>query len=82
MKFSKAILFTAVAAIAADAIIPNDYKAVSLTQLIAASQPTQPTMPVQQEHDHQPTGGEGSTTIVIGSQTSGTNTTATTVKWL
>ena len=82
MKLSKVILFTAVAAIAADAIIPNDYKAVGLTQLIAASQPAQPAMPVQQEHDHQPTGGEGPTTIVIGFQTSGTNTTATTVKWL
>jgi len=78
MKFHKIILLTAVAALTADIVVPHGYELVSLTRRIAPSQPAQP---VQPDHDHQPTGGEGPTTLAVGSQASGAfvNSTAATM---
>ena len=78
MKLHKIILLTAVGALTADVVLPHDYELVSLTQQIA---PPQPAQPVQSDHDHQSTEGEGPTTLVVGTQASGafTNTTAATM---
>jgi hypothetical protein len=78
MKLHKIILLTAVAALTAHIVEPHGCELVSLTQQIAPSQPAQPLQP---DHDHQPTGGEGPTTLAVGSQASGAfvNSTATTM---
>ena len=73
-RHDKIILLTAIAALTADVVLPRGYVSVSLTQMIAQSQPAQPAEP---EHDYQPTRGEGPTTIAVGFAASGTATNTT-----